>query len=102
MPAMKTLIAFVALIHFLHFGLAAPIAAPGDCYSSIIVSPSPFMGNNNEIFKLADGTVWKVKYEYEYLYEYQPEVVICPRKGKLLVAKKSLNVELGRVFKLDI
>ena len=51
------------------------------------------MGNNGEIFKLADGTIWKVKYEYEYLYEYQPEVVICPAKEKLLVAKKSLNVE---------
>jgi hypothetical protein len=93
-PAMKALIALVALLALVHGGLAAPTAAPGDCYSSIIVSPSPFMGNNDEIFKLADGTVWKVKYEYEYLYEYQPEVVICPAKRKLLVAKKSLNVEL--------
>lgn len=91
---MKVLFALIALMPFVHEGLAAPTAAQGDCYSSIIVSPSPFMGNNDEIFKLADGTVWKVKFEYEYLYEYQPEVVICPAKGKLLVAKKSLNVEL--------
>ena len=93
-PSNKALIALVALTTLVHSGLAAPKAASGDCYSSIIVSPSPFMGNNGEIFKLADGTIWKVKYEYEYLYEYQPEVVICPAKGKLLVAKKSLNVEL--------
>ena len=41
-----------------------------DCYQSSIAKPSPFMGNNDEIFTLIDGTVWEVKYEYEYLYEY--------------------------------
>ena len=62
------------------------------CYESSIVSPSPFMGNNGEIFKLADGSVWEVKYEYEYLYEYHPSVILCPSRGKLIVGKKSLNV----------
>jgi len=28
-----------------------------DCYESRILSPSPFMGNNGEIFKLADGSL---------------------------------------------
>ncbi len=65
-----------------------------DCYESSIVSPSPFMGNNGEIFKLADGSLWEVKYEYEYLYEYYPSIVICPSRGKLIVGEKSLNVEL--------
>jgi hypothetical protein len=51
------------------------------------------MGNNGEIFKLADGSVWEVKYSYEYLYEYYPSVVICPSLGKLLVRNKALNVE---------
>jgi hypothetical protein len=64
-----------------------------DCYQSSIVSPSPFMGNNDEIFKLADGTVWQVKYEYEYLYEYYPTVIICPSRGKLMVGEKSLNIQ---------
>ena len=64
-----------------------------DCYESTIVSPSPFMGNNGEVFKLADGTLWKVKYEYEYLYEYYASVVICPNQGRLIIANKSLNVE---------
>jgi len=62
------------------------------CYESSIMSPTPFMGNHGEIFKLADGSLWEVKYEYEYLYEYYPNVIICPSKGKLLVSGKTLNV----------
>lgn len=65
-----------------------------DCYESSIVSPVPFMGNNGEIFKLIDGTIWEVTYEYEYLYEYYPSVIICPNKGKLILKDKSLNVKL--------
>lgn len=65
-----------------------------DCYESSIVSPSPFMGNNEEVFKLADGSLWEVKYEYEYLYEYYPSVVICPNRGRLIIGEKSLNVQL--------
>src|ERR1035437_6176173 len=72
----------------------AGIAMAQSCYPSSIVSPSPFMGNNEEIFKLADGSLWEVKYEYEYMYEYSPSVIICPSRGKLIVGKKSLNVQL--------
>jgi hypothetical protein len=70
----------------------AGIAIAQSCYESSIVSPSPFMGNNGEIFKLADGSLWEVKYEYEYLYEYSPNVIICPSKGKLAIKGKSLNI----------
>ena len=62
------------------------------CYESSIMSPTPFMGNDGEIFRLDDGSVWEVKFEYEYLYEYYPEVVICPQNGILVVNGKSLNV----------
>ncbi len=85
---------------FLRFGslllflVCSTRALAQDCYDSSIVSPSPFMGNNEEIFKLADGSVWEVKYEYEYLYEYYPSVVICPDVEKLIVGGKSLNVQL--------
>ncbi len=68
-------------------------ATTQNCYESSIISPSPFMGNNGEIFKLADGSLWEVKYEYEYLYEYYPSVVICPSRGVLIIGEKSLNVE---------
>ena len=51
------------------------------------------MGNNGEIFKLADGSLWEIKYEYEYMYEYYPDVIICPDKGKLIIKDKKLNVE---------
>ena len=66
----------------------------GECFQSSIVSPTPFMGNNGEIFKLSDGSVWEVKYEYEYLYEYYPSVIVCPNRGKLIIGEKSLNVQL--------
>lgn len=71
----------------------AEISCAQDCYKSSIVSPSPFMGNNGEILKLADGSFWKVKYEYEYLYEYYPDIIICPSTGKLAIKGKTLNVE---------
>jgi hypothetical protein len=74
-------------------GGTMPRFRSGSCYESSIVKPSPFMGNDGEIFKLDDGSLWEVKYEYEYLYEYYPDVIICPSKGKLLIDGKSLNVE---------
>jgi hypothetical protein len=64
-----------------------------DCYSSSISKPTPFMGNSDELFQLTDGSIWQVKYEYDYLYEYYPEVVICPSMGKLIIKGKQLNVE---------
>ena len=72
-------------------------ATAQDCYESSVVRPSPFMGNNGEIFKLADGSLWEVKYAYEYLYEYYPSVLICPSRGRLIIGKKSLNVQLVAV-----
>lgn len=63
------------------------------CFKDSIVSPTPFMGNNDEIFKLASGSLWQVKYEYEYLYEYYPNIVICPNEGKLIIKGKKLNVQ---------
>ena len=62
------------------------------CFTTSIVAPAPFMGNNDEVFKLADGSLWQVKYEYSYLYEYYPTVKICPSQGKLLVGQSILNV----------
>jgi len=69
-------------------------ASAQDCHQSSIFSPSPFLGNNDEIFKLADGSLWQVKYEYQYLYAYSPSVTICPGRGKLIIGGKSLNVRL--------
>ncbi len=63
------------------------------CYESSIMSPTPFMGNHDEIFRLADGSLWQVQYEYEYLYEYYPSVIVCPSRGKIVVAGKTLNVQ---------
>ena len=69
-------------------------AIAGGCYESSIQSPTPFMGNDGEVFKLIDGSVWEVKYEYEYMYEYYPSVIVCPDRGKLVIGDKKLNVEL--------
>ena len=64
-----------------------------DCFATTVVAPAPLMGNNGEIVKLADGSFWEVKYEYEYMYEYYPNVVICPSRGELVVGGKTLDVE---------
>jgi len=63
-----------------------------ECYQSTIIEPTPFLGNDNEIFQLADGSIWQVKFEYEYLYEYYPDVVICPDREVLIIGDSSLNV----------
>lgn len=85
---------FISLGTLVAFSLLSVDVLAQDCYESSIVSPSPFMGNNEEIFKLADGSLWEVKYEYEYLYEYYPSVVICPNRGRLIIGEKSLDVQL--------
>lgn len=74
--------------------LAATLASAQECYKSSILSPSPFMGNDGEIFKLVDGSIWEVKYAYEYLYEYYPAVTICPNIKRLMVKDKSINIQL--------
>jgi len=83
----------LAFIMAVALTLTTSFASAQECYESSILSPSPFMGNHGEIFKLADGTLWEVKYEYEYLYEYYPDVIICPSRGKLAIKGKSLHVE---------
>ena len=63
------------------------------CYESTINKPQPFMGNDGEVFILSDGSIWEVKYEYEYMYEYYPDVVICPNKNILIINDKELDIE---------
>lgn len=69
------------------------VSSTAACYESSIMNPTPFLGNDGEIFKLADGTLWEVKYEYEYMYEYYPSVIICPSRETLLIGRKTLNVK---------
>lgn len=83
------LVRLVALVALSFHG----VAFAQSCYETTVRSPSPFMGNNGEIIKLDDGSVWEVKYAYEYLYEYYPLVTICPAKGQLLIKDKSINVQ---------
>ena len=62
------------------------------CYSDYIQAPAPFMGNDGEVLKLGDGSIWQVKYAYEYLYEYYPNVVICPGINKLIIGDVQIDV----------
>lgn len=64
------------------------------CSRATIMSPTPFMGNDGEIFRLDDGTIWQIRHAERYFYEYYPNVVICPASDKLIVKGKSLHVEL--------
>jgi hypothetical protein len=70
------------------------IANAKGCYSTSIMSPTPFMGNHDEIFKTSDGRLWQVRNEYSYLYEYYPSVNIC-NENKLIIKGKALNIELA-------
>jgi hypothetical protein len=66
------------------------------CYESSIRKPAPFLGNYGEIFQLADGSLWQVEDGYEYLYEYYPEVVMCPGTGRLVIKGKRISVQQVR------
>ena len=66
----------------------------GGCFDSSVQSPTPFMGNNGEVFKLSNGTIGEVVAEYEYLYEYYPSVTICPAQSLMIIAGKKLNITL--------
>ena len=64
-----------------------------ECYRASITTPSPFMGNGNEIFKLSDGTFWQdVSYQYLYLCEYYPSVTICPAMGLMILDENQFNI----------
>ncbi len=78
MTKFKFLLFIALLVGFLAGAFPVITCSASACFESSILSPSPFMGNDGEIFKLADGSLWEVKYEYEYLYEYYPDVIICP------------------------
>ncbi len=86
MAKLKTFLFFLVTLG----GLCFPTYGQ-NCYRTSIVAPTPFMGNNDEIFKTSDGRLWQVKYEYEYLYEYIPTVDIC-HDNKLMIKGKSLNI----------
>lgn len=75
-------------------GTPVPMRARGgECYTTTIQSPTPFLGNGGELIRLADGTVWKdVSYQYLYLYAYYPSVVICPSDGKLVLGRNVFQV----------
>jgi hypothetical protein len=86
---MRTQISFAWAVLAITFSGAASGQA---CYASSIMAPAPFLGNHEEVFKLADGSFWQVQYEYSYLYAYYPAVIVCPGAGKLSIDGKTLNV----------
>jgi len=71
-----------------------------DCYKSAILHPGPFTGANGEIFKLVDGSLWQVKDGMKFC-EYNPDVMICPSWGKLIIKGNMLKVEQVRERELE-
>ena len=72
--------------------LATPLVVHAECYESSVSSPTPLMGNHNEIVTLQDKSVWRIQSAYEYLYEYRPDVLICPDLGIMFVEDSELDV----------
>lgn len=62
------------------------------CFDDVITTPSPFMGNHGEIFKLSNGSVWEVQFAYEYMYEYQPTATVCPNQRTMIVEGTKLQI----------
>ncbi|NBK99849.1 MAG: hypothetical protein EOM50_17930 [Erysipelotrichia bacterium] len=79
---------------FIFVWLTSSILLSNDCIQANLISPTPFMGNNGEIFKLDNGVLGEVKFEYEYMYEYYPNVIICPSQNKLIINSKSLRISI--------
>lgn len=72
-----------------------------DCYTSYVSKPTPMLGNSGEIVTLSDGTNWKVGIgEYNYLYQYYPNVTICPSKGTITLPD-TLNPKAISVSKVS-
>ena len=83
----KVFFLFISLVLF-----SVPnITNAAQCFDTSITMPSPFMGNNDEIFKTTDGNLWQVKYAYEYMYEYYPSVMICD-ESKLIIKGKAIDI----------
>lgn len=67
-------------------------ALAAGCFEVSILSPAPFLGNDKEVVKLSDGSLWQVQNEYNYMYQFYPSAQICPSAGKLIVNGKALTV----------
>lgn len=71
-----------------------------ECYMSSVTSPTPLMGQTDEVIKLLDGSRWEVGIgHYNYMYAYYPNVVVCPAAGIMMIRDGSL---LGRATELDV
>lgn len=72
---------------------AAQVANSQRCYEALIVMPTPFNGNGDEIILLDDGTAWELtSYDYLYLYEYNPSITVCPRSGRMLLDDQEFSM----------
>ena len=68
-------------------------ASSSSCYASYIQEPTPFNGNGGELIMLADGSLWKeTSYQYLYLYQYNPQVTMCPDKGLMILDSNKFSV----------
>jgi hypothetical protein len=68
-------------------------ASSSSCYTSYIQEPTPFNGNGGELIMLTDGSLWKeTSYQYLYLYQYNPQVTMCPDKGLMILDSNKFSV----------
>jgi len=81
---------FVFLCAGLFF--ASSSASASTCFESSISAPAPFLGNNNELFRLSNGVTGQIKFEYNYFYDYYPTVIVCPDSQVMYHKGKKLSV----------
>lgn len=62
------------------------------CFRTSVMAPSPFMGNDGEVFRTSEGALYQVVASYEYLYAYYPEVTICPDRRRMMVEDRVIGI----------
>lgn len=63
------------------------------CFTTMVLAPSPLMGNHGEIFRTSNGGIYEVVGSFEYLYAYFPQVTICPGVGRMVVNGKAVGIQ---------
>lgn len=80
----------LVLGHTMHKAQAAK-----SCYKARIIYPGTFMGNDNELIELFDGSQYVIKYAMENMNLQQPMATICPKNHLLIVKGVKFYVQHG-------
>lgn len=62
------------------------------CFDKNIIQPEYSIGTSLELFKLSDGTLWKVESVLNHMLGNWSNVKICPSRGEVVINDRTLPV----------